>query len=115
MHIKIFSSKVSKEDLSILANASYVDMVKGVVDLKKNVLALGGELHADAEEVLLNEGSKQEDLWGFNIFLNRPQEEAIEYTSMINIRPRQGNMGREVQDINVRKQIKSIIDAMVQM
>ena len=115
MKIKLFTSHVSKEELLELAQDSYVDMVKGVVDLKKRVLALGGELHADAEQILLDQGSKQEDLWGFNIFIDKNRDEYLEYKSMINIRPKQGNRDREVKDINLRNQIKSMIDAMVQL
>jgi len=113
MDIKVFNSQVSKEDILSLAKAGYGDMVKGVVDINKRLLALGGELHADAEQVLLDQGSKQADLWGFNIYPEKTKEEYLEYTSMINIRPRQGNMGRDIKDLNLRSQIKNIIDEMV--
>ena len=113
MKIKIFNSKVSQEDLFDLAKEGYVDMVKGVIDLRQRILALGGELHADAEEMLLEQGSRQEDLWGFNIYIDKPQDSRLEYTSMINIRPRQGNRDREVQDSKIRQQMKDIIDQMV--
>ena len=113
MNIKVFNSKVSRGELVTLAKEGYVDMVKGVVDMRRRVLALGGELHADGEQILLDQGSKQEDLWGFNIYVDRPQENRLEYASMINIRPRQGNPHREVQDPKLRQQIKDIIDQMV--
>jgi hypothetical protein len=113
MKIKVFDSRVSKEDLLALAQASYGDMVKGVIDVQKRLLALGGELHADCEQILLEKGSKQADLWGFNIYPEKSSDEYLEYDSMINIRPRQGNRGREIKDINLRRQIKDIIDNMV--
>ena len=113
MSIKVFSKKVSQVELSALAKEVYVDMVKGVVDIRQRIVALGGELHADCEQVLLDQGSKQENLWGFNIHLNKPQDDRLEYTSMINIRPKQGNLHREVQDLKIRQQIKEIIDQMV--
>ena len=114
MSIKTFNSrsKISRAELSALAKEVYVDMVKGVVDVRRRVLALGGELHADCKQILLDQGSKQEDLWGFNIYVERPQESWLEYTSMINIRPRQGNSSREVLDPKIRQQIKDIIDQM---
>ena len=115
MNIKVFNSKVSKENLSALAQSSYVDMVKGVVDVDKKVVALGGELHADAEQILLDQGSKQANLWGFNIYPEKTREDYLEYTSMINIRPKQGNMQREIKDIKLRSQIKNIIDEMVEL
>jgi hypothetical protein len=63
--------------------------------------------------VLLDQGSKQADLWGFNIYPEKTREEYLEYTSLINIRPRQSNMGRDIKDLNLRRQIKGIIDDMV--
>ena len=113
MEIKVFNSQVSKEDLLALAKSGYGDMVKGVIDINKRLLALGGELHADCEQILLDRGSKQGDLWGFNIYPEKTKEEYLEYTSMINIRPRQGNMDRDIKDLNLRCQIKNIIDEMV--
>src|SRR5580658_4005976 len=113
MKIKVFNSSVSKEELFDLAKSSYGDMVKGVVDLNNRLLALGGELHADCEQVLLDRGSKQVDLWGFNIYPEKTREEYLEYNSMINIRPRQGNMSRDIKDLNLRRQIKKIVDDMV--
>jgi len=113
MEIKIFKSRVSKEELLALAQSGYGDMVKGVVDINQKILALGGELHADAEQILLDQGSKQADLWGFNIYPEKSQEDYLEYTSMINIRPRQGNMDREIKNLELRRQIKNIIDDMV--
>ena len=113
MSIKIFKTKISRDEMLVLAKEMYVDMVKGVVDLRQRIVALGGELHADCERVLLEQGSKQENLWGFNIYVDRPQDSRLEYTSMINIRPRQGNLQREVQDPKIRQEIKEIIDEMV--
>ena len=114
MNIKTFTSQVSKEELLALAEASFGNMVKGVIDIQKKILALGSELHSDCEEILLDQGSKQVNLWGFNIYTDRTKEERLEYTSMINIRPKQNNMQREIQDPNLRKQIKDIIDNMVE-
>ncbi len=115
MDIKVFNSKVSQKELLALAESSYGDMVKGVVDINKRLLALGGELHADAEQILLDQGSKQIDLWGFNIYPGKTREDYLEYTSMINIRPKQGNMQREIKDIKLREQIKKMIDTMVEL
>jgi len=113
MKIKVFNSPITKEELLALAESGYGDMVKGVIDIKKRLLALGGELHADNEQILLDQGSKQADLWGFNIYPGKTREEYLEYTSMINIRPRQGNMDRDIKDLNLRRQIKNIVDEIV--
>ncbi len=113
MQIKVFISSISKEELAVLAKDGYGDMIKGVVDLRTKAVALGGELHSDCEQVLLDRDSKQEDLWGFNIYPGKSRDEYLEYTSLINIRPRQGNMDREIKDPGVRSQVKVIIDGMV--
>jgi len=61
-------------------------MVKIVVDVKRDVIAIGGALHADGEKVLLENGSRERDLWGANFYPGNPPEERIEYSALINIR-----------------------------
>ena len=114
MEIRIIKQKISPEELKSMAKANYGDMVKGVVDIQKKVLALGGELHADAEGVLLKNGSRQEDLWGFNIFPDREKEKRIEYTSLINIRPSHENFKIEIQSLDLRSRVKSVIDFFIE-
>lgn len=65
----------------------YDNMTKIVVDLRRRVLAGGGEMHCDCEAVLLEGGSEQEDLWGANWF---PPQQRIAFESLINIRPGPG-------------------------
>lgn len=113
MNIKIFKTKVQKSELDELARSLYGEMVKGVVDIERKIIALGGEFHADAERVLLEDGSKQMNLWGFNIYVQKNKDERIEYTSLINIRPKQGNSQIEVKDEKLRNQMKVIIDSLV--
>lgn len=88
--------------------------IKAVVDCEKNVMAVGGELHADEEQVLLGEGSKQEDLWGINLYPDDSPEKWIEFDSMINIRPSQGNRSRSVEDPALQKRIRNIVSHLVQ-
>ena len=88
-------------------------MVKIVVDVEKQVVAIGGELHADAESMLLQNGSRQEDLWGINFYPKHQQEERIEYSALINIRPRQNNTSVEIQDNTVKEKLKTIIETLV--
>ena len=113
MGIKIYKTKVNLEEVKTIAQSVFGDMAKGVIDVRRKVLALGGELHADAEAVLLKDGSVQEDLWGFNIYPGRSKDDRIEYTSLINIRPKQGNLQTEVKDEGIRRQIKSVVDNLV--
>ena len=83
----------------------YENMIKIVVDIRRRYLSGGGEMHADCESVLLEEGSEQDDLWGANWY---PTEQRIEFESLINIRPRLGNRNILIQDENLRKQVESI-------
>ncbi len=114
MIIEIIKNKITKDKLEYIAKKNYGNMIKGVIDVKQNIIALGGELHADAEEVLLQNGSNQEDLWGFNIYLDKSKDERLEYTSFINIRPSQGNRSLAIQDEKLRNKIKTIIDYLVE-
>ena len=113
--IKIIDKEINNEQLIKLAQNYYDDMIKGVVDIKRQILALGGEMHADAEDILLADGSNQKDLWGFNILLNTPVDECLVYESFINIRPRDKNTNLEVQDPLIREEMKKIIFNLVQI
>ncbi len=83
----------------------YDGMIKIVVDIRRRVLSGGGEMHADCETVLLDDGSEQDDLWGANWY---PSDQRIEFESLINIRPRLGNRNILIQDENLRKQVESV-------
>jgi hypothetical protein len=83
-------------------------MVKYVVDIERRVAAVGGELHADAEQLLLAEGSRQTDLWGANYYHGKGRDECIEYTSLINIRPSQGNRSMLIADPGIRERVREI-------
>lgn len=88
----------------------YETMIKIVVDIRQRVLSGGGEMHADCESVLLENGSEQDDLWGANWY---PSEQRIEFESLINIRPRMGNRSIILQDENLRKQVEDVARAML--
>lgn len=99
---QICNGPVSREFLSILAKERYGDMVKVVVDLERGKMAIGAGLHSDEERMLLEDGSKQENLWGANIYPDRIGEDCIEIDSMINMRPNQGNRSRDITDPTLR-------------
>jgi hypothetical protein len=86
----------------------FEEMVKYVVDVERGLLAIGGEMHADAEQVLLEAGSRQGDLWGANYYPGRGRDGCIEYTSLINIRPAAGNRGMELRDEALRARLREI-------
>lgn len=109
MQIKIVPDKISKEELREIAKEYYIDMIKGVVDVETGVVVFGGEYHMDANVLILKHGSKQANVWGFNIYVDRPQMEWIEYTSLINIRPQSGNRTMEIENKELREKIHKIV------
>lgn len=111
--ILVLDGRIPREQLARVVAAHFGDMVKYVVDVARGVIAVGGELHADAEEVLLDAGSRQQDLWGANYFPGRGADECIEFTSLINIRPALGNPSMEVQDPALRERIRGLTFALV--
>lgn len=113
-NIRIISKLISRAELKKIAEEKFGDLVKGVVDIERKIMALGGELHADEEAVLLQNGSKQKDLWGINLYPDESGEDFVEFDSMINIRPGQGNRSRGVEDENVCKQILEIVNFLVE-
>jgi hypothetical protein len=84
--------------------------VKLAVDVERRILAGGGEYHADCEEVLLEDGSRQEDIWGADWY---PDSKEVEFGALINIRPHQGNRGMEIEDPKLRERIETIIRALL--
>ena len=111
--MKIIDSSVSKEEILRKYNHFFKNMTKAVVDLKKEIIALDGELHADLEALLIEKGSRQEDLWGINLYLEKPLKERIEYTALINIRPSQDNLSMEVEKTQTRKKIEKIVSKII--
>lgn len=89
-------------------------MVKGVVDVEKGILAIDADLHADLEKMLLDAGSSQDDLWGINLWFEDGGEDFVEFDSMINVRPRQGNRSRGVENPEVRAKIIEVVGRWIQ-
>jgi hypothetical protein len=111
--IVLVRDRIATSELRRLAEAFFVDMVKYVVDVERGVAAVGGELHVDAADVLLDDGSRQEHLWGANYFPGRGPDDFIEYVSLINIRPAHGNRSMEVEDPATRARIRELTAALI--
>ena len=103
--IIILEQKTSPELLRSLCNEVFTSYVKFVADTRNGLLAVGGEMHADAEQQLLESGSRQSDLWGGNFYPDEPPGKRVEFSSFINIRPRDGNTSMLVED----KQLQEVI------
>ena len=113
MPIEIISAPISLDGLRRMAAQQFGDFVKAVVDVRRGVMAIGGELHADEEALLRQDGARQADLWGINLYPERPIAELVEFDSMINVRPSQGNRSRGVEDAAVRQQIRDVVRRLV--
>jgi len=111
--IVVLERRIDRMDLARLVKMYFEDMVKYVADVTRGVIAVGGELHADAEQLLLEAGSRQTDLWGANYYPGRGRDDCIEFTALINIRPAQGNRSMEVQDASVRERIRILTFALI--
>jgi len=91
-----------------LAAESFEDMVKFVVDIERRILCAGGGLHSDEEQLLLEDGSLQDNLWGANYYLDDPEESRFEYTSMINVRPAQNNRAQQIESPEIRRHVRDL-------
>lgn len=114
MDITIIRDAVTRHELNEMAKQQFGDMVKAVVDVEQCIIAIGGELHSDEEAVLLDQGSVQKNLWGINLYPERPVPEWIEFDSMINVRPSVGNRSRYVESAQVRETITAIVNRWVE-
>lgn len=107
-------NKITLAELMQMAEKMYGSLVKADVDVAKKILILDMGMHADGEAYLLEQGSKQKDLWGINLHpRDYGTDEFIEFDSMINIRPNQGNASKDVLDLEVKKQIIAIVQDVV--
>ncbi len=112
--MNILNKVIALDELRSMAVDTFGDLVKAVVDVERGLIAVNGELHSDLEAVLLENGSKQKDLWGVNFYPGLDDEDFIEFDSMINIRPSQGNVSRGVDDQEKRRRIIEVVNKWVQ-
>jgi hypothetical protein len=112
--VLIVHDKISVTDLKKMSEKMFNRLVKAVVDIDKQSMAVDADLHADLENLLLEEGSQQEYLWGINMYPELfGKEQFIEFDSMINLRPSSGNRTRGVDDPKIREKIKTIVNKLV--
>jgi len=109
MRLVDHANPIRRAELTVMASAMFGDLVKAVVDIRREVMAVDAELHSDEEALLIELGSEQEDLWGINLYPALPGNDLVEFDSMINLRPSQGNRSRGVEDAAVRERILAIV------
>ena len=108
--MKIIAELLSLGELKQMAEATFGNLVKVVVDVDREIIAVDAELHSDLEALLLEDGSKQKSLWGINLYLEMQGDDFIEFDSMINMRPSQGNRIRGIENEEIRKKIFAIVE-----
>ena len=92
-----------------MAGQLFGNLVKAVVDVDKQLIAVDAELHADLEALLLENGSQQNNLWGINLYPEISGDDFIEFDSMINMRPSQNNRSRSVDSEEIRRNIRAVV------
>ncbi len=111
--MRIIKDSINIEELRRMAEKMFGNLVKAVVDIEKEIMAIDAEMHADEEQLLLENGSQQKDLWGINLYPDMAGENWIEFDSMINIRPSQNNRTRGIDNEEIRKKIIDIVNKLV--
>lgn len=113
--MKIVRKQISIPELKEMSQKMFGNLVKAVVDIDKGIMAVDGELHADEEALLIENGSTQKNLWGINLYPELIGEDFVEFDSMINLRPSQGNRSRGVDDKEIREAIVKIVNTLVRV
>jgi len=111
--MKIITNQITRQELKEMADKMFGNLVKAVVDVNKEVMAIDGELHADEEALLIENGSQAEDIWGINLYPDIQDDSWIEFDSMINLKPALGNRTRGVENRQIRERIIQIINKLV--
>lgn len=110
--IVVVTKALPPNEIVKFLGAPFPDMVKFVVDVERHVVAVGGHLHADAEALLIDQGSRQAALWGGNYYPGLDEQACIEYESLINIRPGR-NSGTRVEDEALRVRIRQVVFSLI--
>ena len=110
----ILVKKIKLQELEEMSKRMFEPIVKAVVDVRSREIVVDADLHSDEELFLLENGSKQADLWGINLWPDKYGTlEFVEFDSMINLRPRQNNRSRSVQNAETRTLILEIVNEVV--
>ncbi len=107
--MKIVTESLTLNEIKAMAIATFGNLVKAVVDVERELVAVDAELHSDLEALLLEDGSKQKSLWGINLYPEIQGDDFVEFDSMINMRPSRGNISRGVENEEMRKKIIAIV------
>lgn len=113
--MKILDKTIEIDELKQIAADKFRDLIKAVADVDKGLIAIDAELHSDLEALFLENGSKQSSLWGINLYPGLKGDGFIEFDSVINIRPSQGNMSRGVDNQEIRQHIIETVQKWIKL
>lgn len=111
--MKLVNKEITLSELKKMSSRMFGGLVKAVVDVKKEIMVVDGAMHADEEKYLLDISSRQDDLWGINLYPELVGDDFVEFDSIINIRPRLNNFSRNIEDRLIKEKIKKIISQLV--
>jgi hypothetical protein len=112
--MKFVDHSIQLIELSAMSEKMFKRLVKAVVDVERALMVVDAGMHANEEFFLLENGSEQKNLWGINLHPDKfGSEDFIAFDSMINIRPRQGNRSRSVDNHETQKLIRNIVNKLV--
>lgn len=111
--MKIVTKSITLSELKEMSDRIFGGLVKAVVDINKRIMVVDAAMHADEERILLEQGSKQNDLWGINLYPEIKGDDFIEFDSMINVRPRLNNFSRGIESKELQNKIISIVHTLV--
>ena len=112
--MKIVKDKIKISELIEMSEKMFGGLVKAMVDIEKQIMAVDGELHADLLEFLIEkENSSPKDVWGVNLYPDKFGEDFIEFDSVMNLKPSLGNKTRGIENEELRKKVKSIVNNLV--
>lgn len=113
--MRIIKDKIKLSELEEMAKKMFGNLIKVVVDAEKEIMAVDAEMHADEEQALIEQGSKQYNLWGINLYPEfLGQDDFVEFDSMINLRPSRNNKTRGIDDEKLQQKILKIVNKLVE-
>jgi len=113
--MEIIKEALELDKLKEMAANIFGNLVKAAVDIDRELLAVDAELHSDLEALLLENGSKQKDIWGINLYPDLQRSEFVEFDSIINMRPSQNNRSRSVENTQIRKKVIEIVKKRIKL
>lgn len=114
MEVRVIKDSISRSELKSMAEKGFGDLVKAAVDIEQGIMAVGGELHVDEEVLLIEqEHSRQENVWGINIYPENFGDDFIEFDSMVNLKPAFGNRSRGINDPKIREKVITTVNKLI--